>query len=40
LAWFAATASRQLRERQGAGKWLNRASGAVFIGLGVRVARG
>jgi threonine/homoserine/homoserine lactone efflux protein len=40
VAWFAAAASRQFRERRGARKWLNRASGGLFIGLGVRVARG
>lgn len=40
VAWFAAAASRTLRERRGAGRWLNRASGGLFIGLGVRVARG
>lgn len=40
LAWFAGTATRRLRERGSAGRWLNLASGGVFIGLGVRVARG
>jgi threonine/homoserine/homoserine lactone efflux protein len=40
LAWFGAAVSRRLRETPASGRWLNRASGAVFIGLGVRVARG
>lgn len=40
LAWFGAAVSRRLRDRPASGRWLNRASGAVFIGLGVRVARG
>ena len=40
VACFAAAASRRLRERPTAGKWLNRVSGGLFIGLGVRVARG
>jgi threonine/homoserine/homoserine lactone efflux protein len=40
LAWFGAAVSRRLRERPASGRWLNCASGAVFIGLGVRVARG
>ena len=40
VVWFASAASRRLRERRGTGRWLNRVSGAVFIGLGVRVARG
>jgi threonine/homoserine/homoserine lactone efflux protein len=40
VAWFAAAASRTLRERRGAGRWLNRTSGGLFIGLGVHVARG
>jgi threonine/homoserine/homoserine lactone efflux protein len=40
LVWFAATLSRRVRERPAAGRWLNRVSGGVFIGLGVKVARG
>ena len=40
VACFAAAASRRLRERRTTGKWLNRLSGGLFIGLGVRVARG
>ena len=40
VACFAAAASRRLRNRPGTGKWLNRLSGGLFIGLGVRVARG
>ena len=40
LVWFAAALSRRVRERPAAGQWLNRVSGGVFIGLGVKVARG
>ncbi|MDB5174314.1 MAG: Lysine exporter protein [Phycisphaerales bacterium] len=40
LAWFAAAASRRLREQRASGRWLGRASGVLFIGLGARVARG
>jgi len=40
LAWFAAAASKRLRERRASGRWLNRVSGVVFIGLGAGVARG
>jgi threonine/homoserine/homoserine lactone efflux protein len=40
LVWFAAALSRRVRERPAAGRWLNRFSGGVFIGLGVKVARG
>lgn len=40
LVCFAATVSRRLRERPAAGRWLNRFSGSVFIGLGFKVARG
>jgi threonine/homoserine/homoserine lactone efflux protein len=40
LVWFAAALSRHVRGRPAAGTWLNRGSGGVFIGLGVKVARG
>jgi threonine/homoserine/homoserine lactone efflux protein len=40
LVFFASAASQRLRDRPATGKWLNRVSGALFIGLGVRVARG
>ena len=40
LVYFAAALSRRFRERPAAGRWLNRLSGGVFIGLGVKVARG
>jgi RhtB (resistance to homoserine/threonine) family protein len=39
VAWFAAAVSRRIRERQSASVWLSRAAGALFVGLGVRVAR-
>jgi RhtB (resistance to homoserine/threonine) family protein len=39
VAWFAATVSRRLRTRRAASAWLARLTGALFIGLGVRVAR-
>jgi RhtB (resistance to homoserine/threonine) family protein len=40
VAWFAATASGRLRGRSGVARWMKRACGGVFVGLGVRVARG
>jgi threonine/homoserine/homoserine lactone efflux protein len=40
LVCFAAAVSRRARERPAAGRWLNRVSGGVFIGLGVMGARG
>lgn len=40
LAWFAAAASRRLRRKSSASAWLGRATGALFVGLGLRVARG
>jgi threonine/homoserine/homoserine lactone efflux protein len=39
VAWFAAAVSRRFREQQAAAVWLSRAAGALFVGLGVRVAR-
>jgi threonine/homoserine/homoserine lactone efflux protein len=38
LAWSGAAMSRRLRENPSAGSSLRRASGAVFVGLGVRLA--
>ena len=38
LAWFGSAMSRRLRENPSAGSRLRRASGAVFIGLGVKLA--
>lgn len=40
LACFAAAASRRLREQRASSRWLGRASGVLFIGLGARVAQG
>jgi RhtB (resistance to homoserine/threonine) family protein len=39
VAWFAAAVSRRLRQQQTASVWLSRLTGALFIGLGIRVAR-
>lgn len=38
LVWGAGAMSRRLRERASAGVWLKRATGAIFIGLGARLA--
>ena len=38
LAWFGSAMSRRLRENPAAGSTLKRASGAVFVGLGVKLA--
>jgi len=38
LAWFGAAMSRRLRENPSAGSKLTRASGAMFLGLGVKLA--
>ncbi|HTM03358.1 MAG TPA: LysE family translocator [Vicinamibacterales bacterium] len=38
LVWGAATMSRRLREHGSTGVWLKRATGAVFVGLGARLA--
>ena len=38
LAWFGSAVSRRLRENPSAGARLRRASGALFIGLGVKLA--
>ena len=38
VAWLASRAGRQLRERARALKWLQRATGGVFIALGARLA--
>jgi threonine/homoserine/homoserine lactone efflux protein len=38
LAWFASAFSERLRGSQTIGQWLNRAAGALFIFLGVRLA--
>lgn len=36
--WFAGALGAWLKRRPGAGRWLDRAAGATFIALGVRVA--
>ena len=38
LAWFASAFSERLRGSQAVGQWLNRAAGALFIFLGLRLA--
>ena len=38
VAWFASAFSRRLRESPSAGSWLNRAAGALFVGLGLKLA--
>jgi threonine/homoserine/homoserine lactone efflux protein len=38
LVWGASAMSRRLRERPSSGQLLKRATGAVFVGLGVRLA--
>lgn len=36
--WFAGVLGTYLKRRPGAGRWLDRAAGVIFIGLGLRVA--
>ena len=38
LVWSASAMSRRLRARNTSGLWLKRATGALFVGLGVRLA--
>lgn len=38
LAWFGSAMSHRLRERPSVGQLLTRATGALFVGLGVRLA--
>jgi threonine/homoserine/homoserine lactone efflux protein len=38
LAWFASGFSQRLRKNETIGQWLNRATGALFVFLGVRLA--
>ena len=38
LVWSASAVSRRLRTGQASGLWLKRATGALFVGLGVRLA--
>ncbi len=38
LVWFASAVSRRLRTKHASGLWLKRATGALFVGLGVRLA--
>jgi threonine/homoserine/homoserine lactone efflux protein len=38
LVWASAAVSRRLRERPASGAWLKRATGVLFIGLGVKLA--
>jgi RhtB (resistance to homoserine/threonine) family protein len=38
LAWFASALSERLRENETIGQWLNRAAGALFVFLGLRLA--
>ena len=38
LVWFASAMSRRLRQRHASGTLLKRATGALFVGLGVRLA--
>ena len=40
LAWFAGAVGRRLRQHPGAGTWLNRAAGGLFLGLGAKMAVG
>jgi RhtB (resistance to homoserine/threonine) family protein len=40
VAWFAAALSRGLREARRCARWLERGTGGLFIGLGIRMARG
>jgi RhtB (resistance to homoserine/threonine) family protein len=38
LAWFASAFSERLRTNETVGQWLNRATGALFVFLGLRLA--
>jgi threonine/homoserine/homoserine lactone efflux protein len=38
LVWGASTISRRLRARSSSAIWLKRATGAIFVGLGLRLA--
>lgn len=38
LVWLSALMSRRFRERPSSGTWLKRATGAIFIGLGLKLA--
>ena len=38
LAWFASTFSERLRRNETIGQWLNRAAGALFVFMGLRLA--
>jgi threonine/homoserine/homoserine lactone efflux protein len=38
LVWFASAFSRRFRERPPTGSWLKRAAGALFMGLGLKLA--
>jgi threonine/homoserine/homoserine lactone efflux protein len=38
LVWFASAMSRRLRENPAAGSIMKRATGALFVGLGVKLA--
>ena len=38
LVWGASAMSRRLRERPSSGQFLKRATGAIFVGLGIRLA--
>jgi RhtB (resistance to homoserine/threonine) family protein len=38
LAWFASSFSKRLRNNETIAQWLNRAAGAVFVFLGLRLA--
>jgi threonine/homoserine/homoserine lactone efflux protein len=38
LAWFASAVSERLLRKESVGQWLNRAAGALFLFLGVRLA--
>jgi threonine/homoserine/homoserine lactone efflux protein len=40
LAWSASAISRRLRDRGSFAAWIRRATGAVFVGLGVKLAVG
>jgi threonine/homoserine/homoserine lactone efflux protein len=38
VVWFSSAFSRRLRRRPSTGSWLKRATGALFVGLGLRIA--
>jgi threonine/homoserine/homoserine lactone efflux protein len=38
LVWFASAISRRFRERPSTGSWLKRTAGALFVGLGLKLA--